>query len=95
MISELYNEQMGRYFAKLAQTQTNISETATNTAVGNFPPPQIIKTNADRIRAMTDEELAKFLCWLNVECYQCPGEDMCSIGQNGMLIWLKEETKDG
>lgn len=51
-------------------------------------------TNSDKIRAMTDEELAKFLCWSNVDCYQCPGEDSCSINENGMLKWLKEETKD-
>ena len=38
-------------------------------------------TNADRIRAYTDEELAEFL------------EDHCY--QYGWLDWLKQEVKDG
>lgn len=44
-----------------------------------------IKTNADRIRAMTDEELADYLRWHN---------DLYS--RNGMdwLDWLKEEIED-
>lgn len=42
-------------------------------------------TNADRIRAMTDEELADYLRWHN---------DLYS--RNGMdwLDWLKEEAKE-
>ena len=43
MISQKYNEQMGNYLAKLAQTKTKLL------------------TNADRIRAMSDEELAEFI----------------------------------
>lgn len=99
MISELYNEQMGEYFAKLAKTQTNISGTAINTAIGNFPPPQIIKTNADRIRAMSNEELAEFLYWGH-----CPSEeyfDNCPRYRDEVpdchkcwREWLKEEAKD-
>ena len=50
------------------------------------------KTNADRIRSMTDEKLAKFLCDVNHECYQCPAEDLCTNGSNGMIKWLKEEV---
>lgn len=42
------------------------------------------KTNADRIRAMTDEELAKYLAWL-VDKQTCSPE---------WLIWLKDEVKD-
>ena len=37
------------------------------------------KTNADRIRAMTDEELAE---WLEAHCYQY-----------GWLDWLKQEVE--
>lgn len=44
-----------------------------------------IVTNADRIRSMTDEELADYLRWHN---------DLYS--RNGMdwLDWLKQEVKD-
>ena len=41
-------------------------------------PP--VPTNADRIRAMTDEELAE---WLEERCYQY-----------GWLEWLRQEVKE-
>ena len=52
------------------------------------------ETNADRIRNMTDEELAEFLDnatlakipWCSDEC---PKEEICS---NCALEWLKKET---
>ena len=49
-------------------------------------------TNADKIRAMTDEELAKFLCQ-KTKCHICYGEEYCSFGQNGLLEWLKQEAE--
>ena len=43
-----------------------------------------IKTNADRIRSMTDEELAEWL------------EDRFQLPINGLwLDWLKQETEEG
>lgn len=38
-------------------------------------------TNADRLRAKSDEELAE---WLEEHCYQ-----------NGWLKWLRQEARDG
>ena len=58
-------------------------------------------TNADRIRAMTDEELSQFLCsWHNAEeCHHCVAERFCEYGHTGMIDWLKrpytEVGKDG
>lgn len=60
------------------------------------PPKQ---TNADRIRAMTDEELAEFL-WnvdhngLDEFCNKnpCPPNESCT---ECMLEWLKKEVEDG
>lgn len=56
------------------------------------------KTNADRIRVMTDEELANFvsLCcgWTCAECpvgKECNGEECFST----WLEWLKKEADDG
>lgn len=56
-----------------------------------------IKTNADRIRAMTDEALASFLCTISNCCVgNCLGEKHCSFDNgNGYLEWLKKEVKDG
>lgn len=54
------------------------------------------KTNADRIRAMDDEQLAKFLCEFRScdyefhPCNNCKGEPYCRAGHNGMIDWLKE-----
>ena len=55
------------------------------------------KTNADRIRAMTDEELAQFLCETHVfegACSGCIANEYCKPGHNGMFEWLREEVKE-
>lgn len=55
------------------------------------------QTNADRIRAMSDEELAKWLCDISTaECCDrsCPARDMCDIGDNGMIKWLKQPAEE-
>ena len=49
-------------------------------------------TNADRIRAMSDEEIAQWLC-LNYSCTKCLGQELCTINDgkaNGLLKWLKQ-----
>ena len=51
-------------------------------------------TNADRIRSMTDEELAVFLCDDRpCDFCTCPGFDLCTMDgekANGILKWLKQ-----
>ena len=58
-----------------------------------------VKTNADRIRAMTDEELAKFMA-LNTDCYYCRAKDndrCASLATTPCgdiwLDWLKQEAE--
>lgn len=62
-------------------------------------------TNADRIRAMSDEELAKFIEFVSAGCDymfpDCPAHDRCKLvcDQNdacgkGWLCWLKQEGTD-
>lgn len=49
-------------------------------------------TKADQIRAMSDMELAKFLCKIipSEGCERtCPASDTCSHGDNGMEKWLR------
>lgn len=57
------------------------------------------KTNADRIRSMTDEELAEFMCHNvsngTVNCAFCAAAEFCRMGHNGWLDWLREEATDG
>ena len=57
------------------------------------------QTNADRIRAMTDEELAKVFDNFIAPCTVCIyRKDMCVSNDysctNGILQWLKSEAKE-
>lgn len=51
-------------------------------------------TNADRIRAMTDEELAE-LFWIRADCELCPNkEPYCSDDcKKHWLKWLEQEIE--
>lgn len=53
------------------------------------------KTNADRIRSMTDEERAE-LWWERVDCGECPVHKECKLtGQDCKRLaidWLKQEA---
>ena len=51
--------------------------------------PKKPMTNADRIRAMTDEELREFLC-SNTQCEVCGYE---AWGGCELLKWLKEPAE--
>ena len=54
-------------------------------------------TNADRIRSMTDEELAE-LWWERVDCGECPVHRDCRLtGQDCKqlaLDWLRQEASN-
>lgn len=56
------------------------------------------KSNGDRIRQMTDEELADFFCQISQCCVNDAGCSMCPIydgcAQNVMCVetWLKQEV---
>ena len=56
-------------------------------------------TNADRIRAMSDKELAEFLCHFRsddaVTCSGCKSEHYCRPGHNGMIDWLQQPVEEG
>lgn len=58
----------------------------------------IAPSNADRIRAMSDEELAEFICSRISDCNErCPGYELCRFGDghsNGLIKWLKQEAKE-
>ena len=54
-----------------------------------------VVTNADRIRAMTDEELAGGL-FIGMECGACPVADKCGNGSHcsdTILKWLKQPAE--
>lgn len=70
-----------------------------NRAVDNYEP----MTNADRIRNMTDEELAEYIYGVSegiAECVECEEDcDFCEhedeVCKTRMLKWLQAEVKEG
>lgn len=53
-------------------------------------------TNADRIRSLSDEELAEWLGnMIYPECVCCPADDQgwCSDCESKWIAWLKEEVE--
>ena len=55
------------------------------------------KTNADRLRAMSDEELAAWVCsHMTPDCCElrCPARDICSLGDNGLVKWMKQPAEE-
>lgn len=53
------------------------------------------RTNADRIRSMTDTELRLFICEI-ADCKRCPCHDMCiEYGMGtGIQKWLQSEVEE-
>lgn len=56
-------------------------------------------TTADRIRAMSDGELAALLCNIQAEkacepCKACVASDHCRAGHNGFIDWLQQPEKE-
>ena len=57
-------------------------------------------TYADRIRAMNDEEMAKFLCDFRSDnydehpCNGCVATTYCHTGYNGMIDWLQQPVEE-
>lgn len=58
-------------------------------------------TNADRIRAMSNEELAEFLYhfWsgdaAEHTCFGCKAEPYCAPEHTGMIDWLRQSAEEG
>lgn len=72
----------------------------------DYPKPKKKQTNADRIRAMTDEELAKFIpsgpCppsrWhrdgFGARYTECPNEERFHGCRDCWLDWLRQEVSE-
>lgn len=55
------------------------------------------RSNADRIRAMSDEELAEDICDV-LMCVQCPALCLCNSTDgkaNGLKKWLQQPCEEG
>ena len=57
--------------------------------------PKYKQTNADRIRQMSDEELAEWI-FEHTDCIACPQNKDCDdLCAEHWLEWLKKEVDDG
>lgn len=55
------------------------------------------RTNGERLRQMSDEELGALMCRQLRVCHDCPGYDLCKLGDgrgNGMIKWLEQEATE-
>ncbi|MBQ8830836.1 MAG: hypothetical protein IJ017_04510 [Oscillospiraceae bacterium] len=56
--------------------------------------PEVVYTNADRIREMSDEELAAFLAKFDPHCCNCPVDTVCggcsSTPPRDCAYWFEE-----
>ena len=59
------------------------------------------KTNAQKIRGMSDEELAEFLCNFRTcdaadehPCIGCKAEQYCRVGHTGTIDWLQQPAEE-
>lgn len=50
-------------------------------------------TNREKLRQMTDEELAKYLCE-HTNCTICIAEKYCYFKHTGYIDWLKAEEEE-
>ena len=72
----------------------NVSPDEFKAAVERYRAQHI--TNADRIRVMTDEELAEWVKLMVCKyrsCGNCPMNDWCTPGR-GIADWLKQEATE-
>ena len=51
-------------------------------------------TNADWLRTIRDEKLARFLCSVTADCDECIVSSMCEKGNNGFSRWLDKRRED-
>ena len=51
-------------------------------------------TNYEKIRAMSESELADFLCEMSDCTEKCYGFEYCGRGYRGTNTWLRKESED-
>lgn len=81
-------------YTKCAKCQNYVPNVITTTCsdcdgICNYEEKQL--TNADRIRAMRDEELREFICG-SANCDVCAWSNGCSCT---LSEWLRQPAKDG
>ena len=51
-------------------------------------------TNYEKIKNMSVEEMAKFLCESFIVCSDCPVRDSCVRDHEGFSYWLESEVEE-
>lgn len=95
-VSEEETEPYIRAYNGVLRIPTNLVQTIEE----NVPDPSDVITHGDEIRAMNDEQLAKFLCEFrecNSEehpCNSCVATSNCYPGHCGMENWVRSLVKE-
>ena len=89
-------------FIKLAQCE---DKEQMQRCIDEYNKKQKTITNADRIRAMSDDELAKILnafsayfeecnrSLTDTDCHDCELCELCSLGEGKAIDWLKQPAE--
>lgn len=89
-----YEDEYGKGFSN----GINVAIEEVNELADEYGKDTNVTTNADRIRSMTDEELAEFFEKLEVVCDMCAFKvGCCNIVsgncKSGLLKWLQSEVE--
>ena len=89
------------YQTKCGACEGNVCKEPFDSALGCDARLAKPETNADRIRAMSDEELAEWLNRLHTLCECCSARERCGVVECDMvceqniLDWLRQPVKGG
>lgn len=75
----------------------HIQQAARDCVDGILPPTTSSPTNADRIRAMSDEELFDFLYTIDLSVCCCPARSECrkfDSCKEAFCAWLRQEVTE-
>lgn len=88
-----YEDEYGKGFSN----GINVAIEEVNELAEEYGKDTNVTTNADKIRGMTDEELAEFFEKLEVVCDMCAFKVGCYIVsdncKSGLLKWLQSEVE--
>lgn len=82
----------------ITTTYENGQTSAICPVCGGIGSHEIQMTNADRIRAMSDEELGVWICKHALSCGCCVGLELCRSDDgiaNGAVKWLQQPCGGG
>ena len=85
---------MSKFFCNGADAECNCPILCADCSSVDWTGGTEIKTNADHIRSVTDEELAAYLAQAVLQQCPCPTKDCEALCNDCILNWLKQPYKE-